>query len=38
VGDPRKVVVGALSAAYDSLGRIVTNNVVYSQLFNNTVV
>ncbi|OSX74278.1 hypothetical protein BU14_0297s0005 [Porphyra umbilicalis] len=38
VGDPRKVVVGALSAVYDSLGRIVTNNVVYSHLFNNTVV
>jgi len=38
VGEPRKVVVGALSAAYDSLGRIVTNNVVYLQSFNNTVV
>jgi len=35
VGDPRKVLVGALSAAYDAAGRIVTNNVVYSQLFND---
>jgi len=38
VGDPRNVMVGALLTAYELLGRIVNNNVVYPQLFNNNVV
>jgi len=37
-GDPRKVLVGVLSAAHDAAGRIVTSNVVCSQLLNDILV